>query len=600
MSSSQEEYKDMFLAEALENYEELNNLLTALEKIPDDQKAIDALFRITHTLKGNALGMGFTGIAEISHVMEDLFGAVKNKQIKLDLDLVNSLFKANDKLGELIEGVKNDTKVSYKGIRTKLSVILKKATEEGSPESAEDSAPSEAPIVATPTETVSQPAEQMPESAQEVVAGPPSKNEPVEEADDDDEKNEEKETKIAFSDQVQVPVKKLDNLLNLVGELIIERDSLISKFSDNGFNSNVFARLNRIASDLQYGVMDVRLVQIGFLFKKFHRIVRDAATIENKKVDLILEGTEIEIDRNILKIISDSMVHLVRNAVGHGIEKPAKRLESGKSEIGKVTLRARNEKDIVIVDVIDDGAGINADVIRRKAVEKGIITQEYALRATEQEILLCIFEPGFSNAEQINEISGRGVGMDVVKRATESIGGKITIETEVGKGSVMSLHLPSSMALKGALLFMLNNQEYAVALTYTEAVLSIYKRDIHAVANGLMTTYLDKTISILFLQDLFDLNTLDGFKNQASLQKTYNELDENERLEVLVISYNNWYVGIVVDKLLQQKEIVEKTLSKPLDNVDLFSGATVLGNGNVCLVLDVANITNRIFGKNIK
>lgn len=600
MSSSQEEYKDMFLAEALENYEELNNLLTALEKAPDDQKAIDALFRITHTLKGNALGMGFTGIAEISHVMEDLFGAVKNKQIKLDLDLVNSLFKANDKLGELIEGVKNDTKVSYKGIRTKLSVILKKATEEGSSESAEAAAPSEAPVAATPTETVSQPAEQMPESAPEIVAGPPSKNEPIEEADEDDEKDEEKETKIAFSDQVQVPVKKLDNLLNLVGELIIERDSLISKFSDNGFNSNVFARLNRIASDLQYGVMDVRLVQIGFLFKKFHRIVRDAATIENKKVDLILEGTEIEIDRNILKIISDSMVHLVRNAVGHGIEKPAKRLESGKSEIGKVTLRARNEKDIVIVDVIDDGAGINADVIRRKAVEKGIITQEYAQRATEQEILLCIFEPGFSNAEQINAISGRGVGMDVVKRATESIGGKITIETEVGKGSVMSLHLPSSMALKGALLFMLNNQEYAVALTYTEAVLSIYKRDIHAVANGLMTTYLDKTISILFLQDLFDLNTLDGFKNQASLQKTYNELDENERLEVLVISYNNWYVGIVVDKLLQQKEIVEKTLSKPLDNVDLFSGATVLGNGNVCLVLDVANITNRIFGKNIK
>lgn len=633
MGSKEEEYKEMFMAEALDNYEELNKLFTNLEKDVQNKKIVDHIFRITHTLKGNAMGMGFEAIAELAHVMEDIFSEVKAGKIELDDDLFNSLFKANDKLGELIDAINTGKKVSYKGIRTKLSVYLKKLLEEQAPEKPSPAVESPSPdateaisnqdIQENQTENTAQkepettasetPASPNAEKAQleviteepEIPEGPLTvpiavdlEGEEASELDHLVEEGEEAETtenKIAFSDLVQVPVRKLDNLLNLVGELIIERDSLIAANIERGYGSNMFARLQRITSDLQYGVMDVRLVQVGFLFNKFHRIIRDVASIEKKKVDLILEGTENEIDRNILKIMSDSLVHVIRNSVSHGIEKPADRIKKGKPDRGKVTLRSRNEKDTVIIEIEDDGNGINAQAIGKKAVQKGIITEEYLRKATTDDLIMLIFEPGFSNAESITEVSGRGVGMDVVKRATESIGGSIRVITKVGEGSTFQLNLPSSMAVKGALLFEHDQQEYAVALSFTEAVVSLYKKDIHKIGNSLMSSYLDKTISIVFLNDLYKVRDLSDSALDGILQQSYEQLDEHKKLDVLITSYQGRYVGFVVDKLLQQKEIVEKTLAPPIDHVGLISGATILGNGNVCLVLDIANILNQLF-----
>lgn len=604
MGSREDEYKEMFLAEALDSYEQLNNLFTKLEKDITNKKVIDHIFRITHTLKGNAMGMGFEAIAELGHVMEDIFSEVKSGKIELDDELFNSLFKANDKLGQLIDAIKTEKKVAYKGIRTKLEIYLKKARAENAEETEniEEVVVSESPTVEVKEEEL-----QIEDSSEQIVEEIQKEEAQVEEAitelveeeltdiEEEEESEVEEETKIAFSDLVQVPVRKLDALMNLVGELIIERDSLIAASLERGYGTNMFARLQRITSDLQYGVMDVRLVQVGFLFNKFHRIIRDVASIESKKVDLVLEGTENEIDRNILKIMSDSLVHLIRNSVSHGIESPADRIKKGKPERGQVTLRAKNEKDSVIIEIEDDGNGIDAKVIGRKAVEKGIITEEFYKRASDEDLIMMIFEPGFSNAEAITEVSGRGVGMDVVKRATESIGGNIKVLTELGKGSVVQLLLPSSMAVKGALLFELNKQEYAVALSYTEAVVSFTKADIHKVSSGLMASYLGKTISVIFLNDLYDINGLSDLTGGGILHQTYEQLDPNQKLDVLVTSYRNKYVGFVVDKLLQQKEIVEKTLAPPIDRVDLISGATILGNGNVCLVLDIANIINTLF-----
>ena len=564
------EYKEIFLAEALDNYEELNRLFTELEKDPASMKAVDAIFRITHTLKGNAMGMGFEGIAGISHVLEDVFSEAKSGSIVLDQQLFDILFKTNDKLGELIHALHTNEEVKYKGIKTKLEVFLRniKNTSAGKRDDTKVEAGKE---------------------SVEVLSLETNESTTVEDL------SEDSQHKISFSDLVQIPVRKLDSLLNLVGELIIERDSLIARGMENGNSSSEYARLQRITSDLQYGVMDVRLVQVGFLFNKFHRVLRDAASIEDKKANLILEGTEIEIDRNILKIMSDSLVHLIRNSVGHGIEKPAARRLAGKEEIGKVYLKARNEKDTVIIEISDDGHGIDAESIKRKAIEKKIMSKEFADTLTKDEIIQIIFEPGFSNADKITEVSGRGVGMDVVKRATESIGGKISVKTELGKGSTITLALPSSMAVKGALLFMLNQQEYAVALTYTEAVVSVRKEDLHRVSSGLMTKYLGKTISVIFLKDLFSMNSLEDLYLDSALHTSYAECEEESKLEIMVVSYNNKYFGLVVDKLLQQKEIVEKTLARPIDALDLFSGATILGSGNVCLVLDVAAIANACF-----
>lgn len=585
--SKEHEYKEIFLAEAQESYEELNNLFTELEKDIDNRSAIDAIFRITHTLKGNAMGMGFTAIAELSHVMEDIFNEVKSTRLKLDSIIFAGLFKANDVLGQLINSLNTGEEVRYKGIKTKLEVILKNArhaqggqTESRSIEDAEDT-----------QQQLSSNATAITESAQQVLsekAGPNNEADPGEPED-------AAEHKIVLSDVVQVPVRKLDALLNIIGELIIEKDTLTALNSDRGYPSTDLTRLHRITSDLQYGIMDVRLVQIGFLFNKFHRILRDVAVLEHKKVDLVLEGTEIEIDRNILRIISDSLVHLVRNSVSHGIESPAKRLERGKAETGKVTLKATNEKDTIYIDVIDDGNGIDLNAIKAKALEKGIISADYAKIISDDEIMMCLFEPGFSNAEKITEVSGRGVGMDVVKRSVESIGGKITIETTLGKGSRFTLSLPSSMAVKGALLFDLDGQTFALSLTHTEAVISLEPKDIHRISTGLISSYLGKTISIIFLKDLFEMRHMKDSPEKNSFHETFDTIKHNQKLDVVIVSYNKHLVGFVVDKLMQQKEIVEKALEKPVQHIDLFSGATILGNGNICLVLNIAAILKNLF-----
>jgi len=584
--AKEEEYKEMFLAEAEESYEELNRLFTELEKNNQSQSAIDAIFRITHTLKGNAMGMGFDAIAELSHVMEDIFNEVKLGRMTLDHLLFQSLFRANDILGDLIQAVKTGATVRYKGIRTKLQVALRKAKAYYEAQN-ESSLVKEEEKIGYKTNSTG--------DTENTTDSTENADNQVEEDQEELKEAENKGHKIILSDMVQVPVRKLDELLNIVGELIIEKDTLIAqRMEEKGLNSDL-ARLHRLTSDLQYSVMDVRLVQVGFLFNKFHRVLRDAAVIENKKVDLVLEGTESEIDRNVLKTMSDSLVHLVRNSVGHGIEPPEERLKLGKSEQGTVTLRARNEKDTVFIEISDDGYGVDVEKIKQKAVAKGLIPEEYAAMISREEVLLCLFEPGFSNAEVVTEISGRGVGLDVVRMAVESIGGKISVETELGKGTTFTLGLPSSMAVKAALLFQLGQQEFAIALAYTDAVISMPKKEIHKINTGLIATYLNKTISIVFLQDLFDLESMKELEIKGSLYKQFDKIEGNPNLDIVIVSYNNRLVGLVVDKLMQQKEIVEKKLPAPIDNVALFSGVTILGTGRMCLVLDVVSILSHLF-----
>ncbi|MTI40054.1 chemotaxis protein CheA [Fulvivirga lutimaris] len=620
MSSKEEEYKEIFLAEAQENFEDVNRLLTDLEKNLEDKNIVNALFRITHTLKGNAAGMGFLDISSLAHVIEDLFGEVREGKLKLTKDMFTSLFRAVDTLGALINSLKDGSKVSFRGIKTKLEVIINRAKEEEA--SAAKPAEEEENKVEAPAAKKKAPAKSKAKSAKKKTTSA-KKEEPKKEVENEEltapqleeinklisQDEEEEDTgvseteatetgnKITFSDLVQVPVKKLDNLLNLVGELIIERDRIIAAHSQNG-NSNEYARLNRISSDLQYSVMDVRLVQVGFLFNKFHRVVRDAAAVEAKNVNLELKGTNTEIDRNILQIISDSLIHLIRNCVSHGIESPEERKKNKKSEAGTVTLAARNDSDGVIIDITDDGKGIDVERVREKALAKGLVTKEMLPMINEQDMLMLIFEAGFSTREEVTSLSGRGVGMDVVKKALDSIGGNITLHTEKGKGTTISLKLPSSMAVKGTLLFESENQQYAIPLSYTEAVVSLYKSSIHKVSGGLIATHLGKTISIVFLKDLFTFYKHAGGSHNH-LQTGFNDLHPEQQLHVVIVTYNGRTVGLVVDKLLQQKEIVEKPLMKPLDQIKLISGVTILGNGHVCPVLNIAAIMSTIFNANL-
>lgn len=570
MKSKESEYRELFLVEALENFEELNKLFIDLEKKHDDQRAINSIFRIVHTLKGNSMGMGFDSIAGLTHVMEDVMGYIKNRQLSLNAELFEYLFRANDKLGELIKSLDSGKKVSYLGIKTKLEVLLKnsitelQASPNGTSDNGEESVPS------TPTQ-VSEEEQEEPQSVEEDAP-----------------------QQITFADVIQIPVKKMDELMNLVGQLVIERDRLIALDRSNGSRSE-FEGLKRISSNLQYGIMNARMVQMGFLFNKFHRIVRDAATVEKKQVNLVLKGTEVEIDRNILKVISDALIHLARNAVSHGIEKAADRKNTKKDPIGTIILDAQHERDNVAILMSDDGHGIDPGAIRRKVIEKGLMSAEVAKSISDADIIMQIFQPGFSNAEKITEISGRGVGMDVVKKAVESIGGQVMVETEVGKGTTIKLLLPSSLALKGALLFTLAGQAYAVALSYTEAVISLQKKAIHKISTGLMAQYLEQTISIVFLKDLIEMKKLEDIKEKGKLHETFDSLKDDPQLDVIIVSYGGKLTGIVIDKLMHQQEIMEKTLPAPLEKTRLLSGTTILGNGTVCPVLDIAAISDLLF-----
>jgi two-component system chemotaxis sensor kinase CheA len=570
MKNKEEEYKEIFLAEALENFEEINRLLTVIEKNPGDKNTIHALFRITHTLKGNAAGMGFTGIAELAHVMEDLFGEVRDGRLVLDNNTFSPLFKAADVLGQLVNAVRDGAEVKYKGIKTKLEVLLKRAKE--TPPKVEEKNEFATPsveVAATVSTTSEQPAES-------------------------DE--EESDTKVSFSDLVQVPVRKLDNLLNLVGELIIEKDRIVASNAGNSLHaSNEYARLSRISSDLQYSVMDVRMVQVGFLFNKFHRVVRDAASLEQKNVALKLIGTDTEIDRNVLQVISDSLIHLIRNCVGHGIETPEERKTTGKSTEGTIWLGARNDNDSVIIEIRDDGRGLNFEKIKSKAVSRGLVKAEEIDKLTEEELSMLIFEPGFSTMDQVTAIAGRGVGMDVVKKTLDSIGGSIKLLSEAGQGTTIQMTLPSSMAVKSCLLLELNEEVYAIPLAYTESVISLYKSDIHKAGGGLVATHLGKNFAVVFMKDIFDQHKDTAAFNLNILQSSFDSIHPEEKLEIVVVNFNNRVVGFVVDKLLQQKEIVEKPLMKPVDKIRFISGVTILGSGNVCLVLNVPYILNFVF-----
>jgi two-component system, chemotaxis family, sensor kinase CheA len=575
MKSKEEEYREIFLAEALDNVEEVNRLLTIIEKSLNDQEAIHALFRITHTLKGNAAGMGYQAIAEMGHVLEDLFGEVRDGRLVLNEEIFSTIYKAVDVLSGLVNAVRDNREVKYKGIKTKIEVLINR-TKLGN---------DKANLAAVTTESLA------------AIEPANTKTDQVVSALDalsDDEGDDE--TKVSFSDLVQVPVRKLDNLLNLVGELIIEKDRILAARAGL-FGTNEYARLSRISSDLQYSVMDVRLVQVGFLFNKFHRVVRDAAASEKKDVMLKLEGTDAEIDRNVLQVISDSLIHLIRNSVGHGIESPEERKLAGKPKEGSIWLSARNENDAVIIEIRDDGKGLDHQKIKAKAVQQGLVTKEDADKLSIDDINLLIFEPGFSTAEHVTAISGRGVGMDVVKQTLDSIGGTIEVKSESGKGTLISLSLPSSMAVKSCLLFELETEVYALPLSYTESVISLYKSDIHKIGGGLVATHLNKNIAIVFLKDLFN-QTITNKNKENFLQRSFESIHDEEKLEIVVVSFNNRSAGFVVDKLLQQKEIVEKPLMKPIDRVKYISGVTILGSGNVCLVLNVASLLQNLFAGN--
>ncbi|GAB3824734.1 chemotaxis protein CheA [Hymenobacter jeollabukensis] len=540
MKSREQEYRELFMAEALEAYDAMSQHMSVLEKRPGDEGALNEVFRLLHNLKANARAMGHDAIGEVAHRMETIFGQIRSKERPFAGSMVPVLFSGIDVLGGMIRAV---------GANQELTENL--------------------PLI---------------ENLDRVIEG----EEPVLLDDDESGSEEDATRKLELSDLVYIPIKKLDHLLNLVGELIIDRDRVLTLAQEIGDTTlqTVTAHLSRLADDLQYSVMDARLVGVGTLFNKFPRVVRDVATAEQKQVELTISGQDIQIDRNILQIITDSLLHLVRNAIGHGLETPEERVKAGKPEIGQLVLSAQTDRDNVLIRISDDGRGVDVERVRRKAVDRGLLTREAAARLNETEVHNLLFEAGFSTAEQVTEISGRGVGLDVVKLAIDSLGGQLRVDSKLGQGTTFTLVLPTSIAVKGALLFELDGHPYALPLMHTDSVVSLAPEKLHVVGGTLLAKVLTENIPVVRLADLLADND-DALlpANRAALTGAQ---------DIIITNYNGRKLGLIVDRFLRQQDIVIKPVSQPLDMIDLFGGVTLLGSGQVCLVLDVPAIT-RLF-----
>ncbi|MBP2635833.1 MAG: cheA [Firmicutes bacterium] len=387
--------------------------------------------------------------------------------------------------------------------------------------------------------------------------------------------NEHTEKKLKGGQSVRVDIDKLDSLLNLVGELVINKTRLEQIGLTHRLSELVetIEQMDRVTTDLQTVVMKVRMVPVGQVFNRFPRMVRDLSRELNKEINLIIQGEETELDRTVIDEIGDPLVHLLRNSIDHGIEHPAERQAKGKNPVGEVRLIARHEGNNVIIMVEDDGKGINADAIKQKAVDKGMITQAEADKLEPAEAVRLVFLPGFSTAETITDVSGRGVGMDAVKTKIESLGGMVDVETKINGGSKFKIRLPLTLAIIQALLVNVSEEIYAIPLGTIDSTINITPQDIKTIQNQEVILLRGQIIPIVRLANVLNVPT-------ANTQN-------DEELFVVIVHMGENRAGIIVDTLIGQQEIVIKSMGKLLAGIKVIAGATILGNGQVALILDV-------------
>lgn len=448
----------------------------------------------------------------------------------------------------------------------------KRAQKGHEPEAPKAEATAPAPVAATP------PAAPKSEPAAPVRAAAAPAPKKVEPKDDGENRGGS-----AVEQTIRVDVKRLDHLMNLIGELVLGKNRLI-KINDDveeRYEGEAFLEeLNQVVSivslvttDLQIAVMKTRMLPIGKVFNKFPRMIRDLSRELNKKIELEITGEETELDKSIVEEIGDPLVHIIRNSCDHGIETPDTRLASGKEEGGTIQLKAYHEGNHIVIQIIDDGKGLDADMLKSKSIEKGIITEKEADLMSEKEAFGLIFRPGFSTAAQVTSVSGRGVGMDVVKTNIEKLNGMIDIDSEVGKGTSMKLKIPLTLAIIQALLVGVQEEYYAIPLASVLETVRISKDEIYTVESRSVMRLRDEVLSLVHIGDIFEVERV---------------FDNSEHAYVVVLGLAESKIGLIVDSLVGQEEIVIKSLGEYLKGIEGIAGATIRGDGGVTLIVDVA------------
>lgn len=392
--------------------------------------------------------------------------------------------------------------------------------------------------------------------------------------------NNKQSSKPVANRSVRVDIDKLDVLMNLVSELIIAKNGLISISSssdimtDNGFHEQI-EYLERVTTNLHESVMKTRMVPIESVVNRFPRMIRDLSKQLNKEMELFMTGEETELDRTVIDEIGDPLMHLLRNAADHGLESNEERQKIGKNPVGSIYLDAYQDGNNVVIEVRDDGNGINTEVIKRKALEKGTITEEQAERMTDKDFIDILFQPSFSTSEKVTDISGRGVGLDVVKTKIEALGGEIEAKTKLGEGSNFIIRLPLTLAIIQALMVIIGNEKYALPLGSIQTVENIPQKEIKTIQGKEFINLRGTVVPVIRLGDIL---------------KCQKSEDEIEELTIVIVKKGDRLAGMVVNELLGQQEIVIKSIGKYIKNHKIISGATILGNGEVALILDVNSL----------
>lgn len=606
MDEMQEIIQD-FLNESSEILEGLDNKFVELEKAPDDLNLLNEIFRSAHTIKGAAGFLGFKQLVEVAHATENVLNKLRQGELKVNSAIMDIILEAMDFIKLLIGHISNNDQreEDLSGIIGKLNGILQNAecgvrnvdlkSEIQNPKSEIQASVIEPQSVFTP-ELMNAPSPQSStqpginpikgEEAMIIEPSPAMGEEAIIAApfSQPEARNPKLETQ-SVEQTIRVDTKRLDDVLNLVGELVLGRNRLIKLNSllegkewemTSAFNE-VASHIDLITSDLQLAVMKTRMQPVGKVFGKFPRLVRDLARISRKEVELELSGEDTEVDKSVVEEISDPLVHLIRNSIDHGIEPPEIREERGKPRKGTVKLDAYQEGDHIVIVVSDDGKGIDAAAVRAKAIENDLITEADAALMDDKEVLGFIFLPGFSTAKVVTDVSGRGVGMDVVKTNISKLNGVIEIDSRVGLGTRFSLKFPLTMAIIQTLMVGVGNEVFAIPLSNVIEAIRATPTEFHRIEGMEVISRRNAVLPVIRLSERFNI-----------------PIESSERSYVVVIAVNGRNYGILVDRLIGQEEVVIKPLDDCAKSAEEVAGATITGDGKVVLILDVAKMVNKL------
>jgi len=572
-----------FLVESYENLDRLDRELVGLETHPQDKDALASVFRTIHTIKGNCGFLGFSKLEKVAHVGESLLTLLRDGKLALTPEIITGLLSLVDAVRQMLAQIGTtgqDGDLEYPELIATLTQLQSQRPKPngGSKPVAPGAAPKSAPVLkaAQIEPMASQPIAPAPAAPAIRAEAPPAAH-PADAPPPPDARRD------APSETIRVGVNLLDKLMTLVGELVLARNQLLqfsSTLEDAGLQT-VSQRMNLIATELQEEVMKTRMQPIGNIWNQFPRTVRDVALGCNKEVSIEMEGKETELDKTIIEAIKDPLTHLVRNAVDHGIELPDTRVKAGKPRAGRLILRAFHEGGQVNIEISDDGAGLNVQRIRQKAVERGLIAAEQSGRMPDREAFNLIFLPGFSTAEKVTNVSGRGVGMDVVKTNVEKIGGTVDVQSVAGQGTTVRVKIPLTLAIIPALVVTCAGDRYAIPQV---SLLELVRLEAEQLSTGIELVHgapvhrlRGRLLPLVYLAREL---RVEGNGAGAS----------DDAVNIVVLQADARQFGLVVDAINDTEEIVVKPLRKQLKSIKTFAGASIMGDGKIALILDVLGV----------